>query len=168
MRTKKNGKVLRKVEAEECYARIIKHIDGTFQEAILCGSYRRENLFLNDLDIVVLRLEGFHSKVGEMGIFGNGDKKISGELTNFLGKEFEGVHVDFYMASLADMGAQKLTWTGSMKFNIRCRAIAKLRGWKLNQYGLFDINGVLISNTEEGILGMLNLEEYNEPYKRVS
>jgi DNA polymerase (family 10) len=44
---------------------------------------------------------------------------------------------DFFVTTAAERAFALYHYTGPRSFNIRTRALAKKRGWRLNQYGLF-------------------------------
>ena len=115
-----------------------------FTKTMICGSIRRKCSVVHDIDIVVVP-----DNTPEFGkFFLLGRKKLSRK--DCL------VPIEIYVASEQDWGSQILMWTGSMKFNIRCRARAKALGWKLSQYGLADEYGnVFESTSEERIMNYL-------------
>ena len=49
--------------------------------------------------------------------------------------------VDFFLARAAERPFALMHFTGSAAYNIRVRAHAKARGWRLNQYGVFEAGG---------------------------
>jgi DNA polymerase (family 10) len=48
------------------------------------------------------------------------------------------LRVDLFLASAAEKPFALYHYTGPSQYNIRTRALAKRRGWLLNQYGVFD------------------------------
>ena len=57
--------------------------------------------------------------------------------------------VDFFLALGAELPYALYHLTGGRRYNIRIRALAKKRGWKLSQYGLFDRRtGARVAATE--------------------
>ena len=79
----------------------------------------------------------------------SGPTKISGSKN--------GRQVDIRIVPAADFGATMLHATGSAEFNKECRRLAIAKGWKLNEYGLFDENGICISKDEHEILDKIGL-----------
>ena len=88
----------------------------------------------------------------------SGPTKISGVKS--------GRQVDIRIVPIDDYGALLLHATGSADFNKECRRLAIKKGWKLNEYGLFDANGVCLSKSETEILDMLGLG-WVEPKDRI-
>lgn len=111
-----------------------------FTKTMICGSIRRKCPLVHDIDIVVVP-----DTTPEFAkFFLQGRKKLSRK--DCL------VPLELYIASDYDWGSQILMWTGSMQFNIKCRAKAKSFGWKLNQYGLFDSGGKVIESQSEDVI----------------
>ena len=115
----------------------------------VAGSYRRgKTEGLHDVDIVIVNPL-------------SGAKK---EQITVLGEQ-----VDFFYCTPDELGPMYMTWTGSMEFNIMCRAKAKRMGLKFTQYGITDLGSGerKDDNTEEGILELLNIDKkYLDPEKR--
>lgn len=118
--------------------------------AYIVGSARREKPFLKDLDILVVVkdsavdsrtiLESLHihpsgaRSVRIMDSYSRGPRRRS-TIIRFGGKKYR---VDFFLAFESELPYALYHHTGSSQYNIRIRAHAKARGWKLNQYGLFE------------------------------
>jgi len=64
-----------------------------------------------------------------------------------------------------EWGAALLYFTGSKNFNIRMRNAAIAKGWKLNEYGLWDGDKLIAGKTEEEIFEALGWE-FVEPTAR--
>jgi DNA polymerase (family 10) len=70
-----------------------------------------------------------------------------------------GLDVDLRVVSEESFGAALAYFTGSKDHNIQMRELAIKKGWKLNEYGLFDKNEKMIAGrTEEEIYEALDLE----------
>jgi DNA polymerase (family 10) len=134
------------------------HLTGVISQAIVCGSIRRERPEVGDVDIVVIGNEHFDERLVQLcGVQKNGKPA-----RKFL---YDGVQIEFYPATLEDFGAQRLMWTGSKEFNIRCRKAAQKKGILLNQYGAW-IDGKRIAGaTEEEVLKAIGID-YLDPVDR--
>jgi len=80
-----------------------------------------------------------------------------------------GMQIDFMFSRPEEIEPMMLHFTGSKMFNIFCRSDAKKRGWKLNQYGLYDVRNMLgspVALTEEGILTALGRYWFIDPKRR--
>jgi len=110
----------------------------------LAGSARRgKQSGLHDLDLIYIgkeiptNLPGFEYNVV-------GDRIVRGK--------YQGELIDIYRCEAEEYGAMLLYLTGPKMYNIKMRAKAKHKGFKLNQYGLFNLDGKrIVSKTEEAI-----------------
>jgi DNA polymerase (family 10) len=130
---------------------------GLFQRIELAGSLRRGKETVGDLDIL-----GISSRPEEAArafctlpeveeILAQGPKKSSVKLSG-------GLQADLRIVPEESFGAAWQYFTGSKAHNIRLRERAVARGWKLNEYGLFDENDqMLAGRTEEEIYKALGL-----------
>jgi DNA polymerase (family 10) len=130
---------------------------GLFQRIELAGSLRRGKETVGDLDIL-----GISSRPEEAArafctlpeveeILAQGSKKSSVKLSG-------GLQADLRIVPEESFGAAWQYFTGSKAHNIRLRERAVARGWKLNEYGLFDENDqMLAGRTEEEIYKALGL-----------
>jgi DNA polymerase (family 10) len=68
--------------------------------------------------------------------------------------------VDVRLVQEQQYGAALLYFTGSKEHNVKLRERAKQKGWKLNEYGLFDLKShrQLAGRTEEQIYALLGLQ----------
>lgn len=111
---------------------------------IAAGSYRRRDPVLKDLDLVsTVPLEQAFQDIVETGekknqfrvrgIYAKGEFKTA-FVVEFLKRN---IRVDLFYTDEEDLAPALMHWTGNKTFNIMCRAAAKRKGMKLNQYGLF-------------------------------
>ena len=122
----KAAKIIKKVE---------KHIKPFVDRQMACGSYRRGAQMIGDIDFVVIPKEGVtlpQMLPPNEGINWVGDNKAQVVI--------DGEKVDFKVTTPDAWGATILYFTGPADFNIKYRWMAKKRGMKLNEYGLFDRN----------------------------
>jgi len=120
------------------------------------GSLRRGRETVGDLDLLVTghNLGGLADhflkfpRIGQVLV--KGEDKASVKLTN-------GLQVDVRMLAPESYGAALQYFTGSKEHNVALRDRAKRRGWKLSEYGLFEGEQVLASQTEEEIYAKLGL-----------
>ena len=120
------------------------------------GSLRRGRETVGDLDLLVTgrNLGGLADhflkfpRIGQVLV--KGEDKASGKLSN-------GLQVDVRMLAPESYGAALQYFTGSKEHNVALRDRAKRRGWKLSEYGLFEGEKVLASQTEEEIYAKLAL-----------
>jgi DNA polymerase (family 10) len=138
----------------------IRGIKGV-ERAELAGSLRRRKETVGDLDIIILAspksrktvVAAFTRMQGVARVIAAGEAKAS-----VVMKE-PSIQVDIRLVSPHEFGAALLYFTGSKEHNIHLRIMAKERGWKINEYGLFDASSGrrLAGQTEEGIYQKLGL-----------
>ncbi len=102
------------------------------------GSYRRGKETIGDLDIVVESADGAEvmDRLGELPdsekVLARGDTKMSVRLGR-------GLQVDLRIVPEKSYGAALVYFTGSKQHNIVLRGLAKDRGLKINEYGVFRV-----------------------------
>lgn len=160
-----------------------KEIDKLDDSIIIqiCGSYRRQKLTSNDIDVLVTTpFILTESKKDEENII----KKIVKKLhdINFLIDDITPQATDKYMGfSKFEKNPIRridirfipfLSWypavlyfTGSKEFNVIMRNIAKKKGYKLNEYGLYKNNKNIYVESEKEIFDILEMK-YLEPQER--
>lgn len=116
-------------------------------EIVTVGSVRRGNETSGDLDILAsgadASLADVFTKFPQVErILGNGGTKASILLRG-------GFQADLRIVAPDQRGAALQYFTGSKAHNIALRDRALERGWKLNEYGLFDENERSIAGTTE-------------------
>ena len=122
---------------------------------LVCGSVRREAARVGDIDVLVVPNAGTAQWLRDIG-WDVTEAKAFGFVDD--------VAIDVYFTEDSTWGPMVAFLTGSQYENIRLRASAKSRGWKLSQYGLFDEEGSRVDdNTEESIYAFLD-----KPYKNPS
>ena len=68
-----------------------------------------------------------------------------------------GLQVDLRVVANSSYGAALMYFTGSKAHNIALRRLANDRGWKLNEYGLFEGERLLAGESEEEVYQKLGL-----------
>ncbi|MEM4271037.1 MAG: nucleotidyltransferase domain-containing protein, partial [Candidatus Pacearchaeota archaeon] len=137
-------------EAEKIAKNIITELKKLKEvsEAVPAGSLRRKKSTIGDIDIVIKteKPEQVLKKFVKMKFV----KKVLG-----IGKEKaivitqHGIQADARVFTEEEFGAGLLYFTGDKGHNIWLRKIAIKKGWKLNEYGLFDKNGKRIAGRSE-------------------
>jgi DNA polymerase (family 10) len=105
--------------------------------ATICGSYRRNLPVLNDIDIMV-PMEHFDDLLVRLNVlvYMRGPVRCSGFVR--VGRAYVQVDVCAYVP--ASYACMLMYFTGSRAFNIKMRAIAKKKGFCLNQNGLYKLS----------------------------
>ena len=144
-------------------AQRLSEIEGVV-DAIPCGSMRRFSETIGDVDIVVAttRPEEVAKTVLAFpeahDVVGSGDTK-----TSFLTRE--GLQVDIRTVAPAQLGSALLYFTGSKAHNIQLRQRAIDRGWLLSEYGLFEDDEVVASESEAEIYSALEMQFVPPPLR---
>lgn len=144
--------------ADEYVRALIAHLQSVQGVRHLepAGSYRRGKDTVGDLDFVCVaddpgaaadRLTSFD---GVEQVLGRGETKTSVRLAT-------GVQVDLRLVPAESFGAAWLYFTGSKQHNIVLRGMAKDRGLKLNEYGLFRGDKLVAGRTEKDVYAALDL-----------
>lgn len=151
-------KRLRLMDAEhiaEPLIAYIREIDGV-KDAVIAGSYRRQKETVGDLDILVTAKRG--SDVMDRFVeYDEVDNVVSKGTTRSTVILQSGFHVDLRVVEEVSYGAALFYFTGSKAHNIALRKRAIDRGWKLNEYGLFEDDERIAGKTEEEVYGELDL-----------
>ncbi len=141
----------------------------------ISGSYRREKPFSNDIDVLVSHSTNYiHKFIDKL----KKKKFIIDDLTPEYDVKYMGYckykynpvrRLDVKYVPPESYYTALVHFTGSVYFNTQIRELAKHLGYKLNEYGLYQIkNDVLIKlqiNSEKDIFDILGLE-YIEPKLR--
>jgi DNA polymerase (family X) len=123
----------------------------------VAGSLRRSRDTVGDIDLLAVTGDGravcahfgrYSNAVERIGV---GDKRASLVLQ-------EGIQADLRVVPAASAGAALLYFTGSKSHNIALRQLAIDRGWKLNEYGLFEGTTSIAGRTEESVYDALGLQ----------
>ncbi|MFH0929669.1 MAG: DNA polymerase/3'-5' exonuclease PolX [Candidatus Moraniibacteriota bacterium] len=118
------------------------------QKIITCGSIRRRKETVGDIDILATAknsseiMEYFVSMPSVEKVIANGETKSSVWLDN-------GINADLRVVPEKSFGAAMQYFTGNKDHNVELRKIAIKKGWKLNEYGLFDKNNKQIAGKNE-------------------
>lgn len=121
------------------------------------GSIRRRKEDVGDIDLSVDLLPNVTPSDLRKELQKIDPEMRGGDVQMYM--EFMGLVVNIYiLQDPKSMGALMATITGPSFRNVFYRKLAKSKGWKLSQYGLFDENDKLIANTERGIAKALNKE----------
>jgi DNA polymerase (family X) len=130
----------------------LKHVE----QIQMAGSYRRGRETVGDLDVLVVsqkpgevmdRLGGWGA-VAE--VLARGETKMSVRLAG-------GLQVDLRVVPAESFGAALQYFTGSKEHNVVLRGMAKSRGLKINEYGVFRGEKYIAGKTEEDVYGTLGL-----------
>jgi DNA polymerase/3'-5' exonuclease PolX len=147
----------------------------------LCGSYRRQKAFSNDIDVLISKKDTFsqsktqnhlerfvnklkspmkHNDSKPLLIDHMTDKKIKTKYMGFC-KYLDNPprRIDIRFIPYDSYPSALMYFTGSAELNKKMRNIAKSKGYKLSEYGLFDKNDKRIKvSSERDIFHALGME----------
>lgn len=131
----------------------------TVSDAVVAGSIRRKKETIGDIDIICITTAANQKKTAKaisqlpliQKIIAAGNTKLS-----FIITDHE-LQVDVRIVNEEEAGAALLYFTGSKEHNIQLRTLARNKGWKINEYGVFDetTGKCLAGKTEEEIYSLL-------------
>ncbi len=156
-------------EAEVFAQQIREHLRPcvTIRQLEIAGSFRRGRETVGDLDVLVDStdpkevMDRFAALGSIETVLGRGDTKMSVRLGS-------GLQIDLRIVPAQSFGAALQYFTGSKDHNVILRGLAKDRGLKINEYGVFRVTGneqdtgpnageYLAGRTEKEVYATLNL-----------
>jgi DNA polymerase/3'-5' exonuclease PolX len=155
--------------------KILEGLKILSEKHIIAGSYRRMKPTSKDIDLIIKHKEftlessnNLIEKINKNKIFKIVHVYASGaqKMGVIIQKDNKYYKMDIFAAT-KNYTFMLLFGTGSYKFNIMMRAIAKKRGYLLNQHGLFNSeNGQQIQvKNEKHLFNILNIK-YRDPQNR--
>lgn len=120
------------------------------------GSYRRSRETIGDLDILVAASDG-SCVVDHFVEYGSVDEVIARGSTKSSVRLKNDIQVDLRLLSPDSFGAGLQYFTGSQAHNIRLRTLAKKKGLKVSEYGVFRGNKRIAGKVEEEVYSALGL-----------
>jgi len=117
-------------------------------DVLVAGSLRRGKETIGDIDILVVSkkpksiMEAFVKLPLVSRILAQGETKSSVVLKN-------GMQADLRVVPRKSFGAASHYFTGAKDHNIHIRQMAQKKGWKVNEYGIFDSKGRQIGGETE-------------------
>tara|TARA_R110001599_G_scaffold29011_7_gene99714 strand:+ start:2918 stop:6484 length:3567 start_codon:yes stop_codon:yes gene_type:complete len=146
-----------RAKADKIVTKVENYLRPMVDKMMACGSYRRGAQMIGDIDFVIIPKEGYtlpNMLPPNEGINWVGENKAQVII--------DGEKVDLKVTTPAAWGATVLYFTGPADFNIKYRWMAKRKGLKLSEYGLFD------RNTEQYLAGATEADIFTalgRPYK---
>ena len=140
--------------------RIFNQLKPFSKKIEIVGSIRRKEKNPVDIDIVLIpkdriQLEEFLKRKGKF--MQGGEKKSRWRI--------EGVNVELYYTNEEEWGAALLAYSSKFGAGIGLRMVAKRKGFKLNQHGLFKKGKRIAGKTEQEIYHALG-RKWKSPGKR--
>ena len=132
-------------EAEGHFQKLSSFFDALGIGVGMAGSLRRGKSTVGDLDLLSTdgrAMEALKGCPGVATVLESGQKRTSVKLE-------DGVQVDLRVFTEEEYGAALVYFTGSKDHDIALRNMAIQKGWKLNEYGLFDKAGERLAGRTE-------------------
>ncbi len=145
-------------QADQHAGEILAHLQGcpAVEQLAAAGSYRRGKDTVGDLDFLAVARDS-RAVMDHFGRFDDladvllrGDTKMSIRLSG-------GLQVDLRVVPAESFGAALQYFTGSQAHNIVLRTMAKERGLKINEYGVFRGEKAIAGRSEEEVYAALDL-----------
>lgn len=145
-------------EADVIVADLSEHLKSCrgIQQMAWAGSYRRGRETVGDLDLLVTShqvaevMDDFGSYASVAEVLARGDTKMSVRLSS-------GLQVDLRVVPEESFGAALQYFTGSKEHNVILRGMAKDRGLKINEWGVYRGEEWIAGHTEEEVYAQLGL-----------
>ncbi|TWI79283.1 DNA polymerase (family 10) [Lacibacter cauensis] len=159
-------------EAEQIANKLVEQVRSIpgVQRAELAGSLRRRKETIGDIDLVITTDAKDRKKIVRKLIALPGIEKVIAAGTTKISIVLAPKHiqVDARIVRDDEFGAAMLYFTGSKEHNIQLRSIARERGLKINEYGIFTKQGKRVAGaTEQEMYNYLGLH-YIPPEQRVN
>lgn len=144
--------------ADEIVQELLAHFQEceSVERIEAAGSYRRGKETVGDLDFLALAddatavMDHFAAFRGIGKTLLRGDTKMSVRLE-------AGIQVDLRVVPAESFGAAMQYFTGSQAHNVVLRGMAKARGLKINEYGVFRGDEQIAGDDEAGVYAALDL-----------
>lgn len=149
-------------KADEVVQSLREHLEKckSLEQLEFAGSYRRCRETVGDLDMLVVskKPDEIMDRLAKYGavaeVLARGDTKMSVRLGT-------GLQVDLRVVPAESFGAALQYFTGSKDHNVRLRGMAKDKGLKINEYGVYRVQGdketYIAGRTERDVYATLNL-----------
>lgn len=134
------------------------HLRGTpgAKQVVVAGSFRRGRESVGDLDVLVTAAPGAEV-MQRFAAYDEVRERLSSGETRSSAVLRCGLQVDVRLVAEESYGSALQYFTGSRSHNIALRRIARERGLKLNEYGVFQGDRRIAGDTEESVYRALGL-----------
>ncbi len=121
------------------------------------GSYRRRKETVGDMDILVVS-NNAKNTMEHFVKYKDVDEVVSKGETRSTVILKSGLQVDLRAMSAGQYGSALLYFTGSKEHNVAIRKIARGKGYKISEYGIFKGNKKLAGKTEEEVYKEIGMQ----------
>lgn len=158
----RSEKRMRWADAEQIVQSLLTHMwqCEAISQLEPAGSFRRGKETVGDIDLLVDATDAA-AVMDHFGAYADIDETIARGDTKISVRLVDGPQVDLRVVPTESFGAALQYFTGSKEHNVTLRSIAKERGLKVNEWGLFRVDGedeeYLAGATEAGVYAGLDL-----------
>ena len=151
-------------DANDFVQPLVQYLTKELKDIMVAGSYRRRQETIGDIDILATSsdpekaMEHFILYDETVEILARGKTKSSIRLRS-------GLQIDLRIVEKRSYGSALFYFTGSKAHNIAIRKLAIEKGFKVNEYGIFNGKKQIAGKTEEEVYHALGLQ-YVEPELR--
>lgn len=144
--------------AEDFATGLVNHLKSApdIVQVIVAGSFRRRKETVGDLDILATSADGM-AAIEHFVAYDEVETVLSKGSTRSTVRLKAGIQVDLRVVSEDSFGAALHYFTGSKAHNIAVRKRLQQKGWKLNEYGIFDGDKKIGGRTEEEVFRAADL-----------
>ena len=144
--------------AEEIAAPLLRYLEQCkgVRRVIIAGSFRRREETIGDLDILVTAARGAHV-IEAFAAYDEVSEVVSKGGTRSTVRLRSGIQVDLRVVPKVSYGAALHYFTGSKAHNIAVRKLAAKRGYKINEYGVFEDDRRIAGKTEQEVFASVGL-----------
>ncbi|MGC8852753.1 MAG: DNA polymerase/3'-5' exonuclease PolX [Hydrogenobacter sp.] len=160
-KSKERMTLIEAFEIGQEYLNYLKELKGITEKVELAGSLRRRKETVGDIDILVSAPRQNWSKIHEHFVSFHGVKEVllKGETKSSVILE-NARQVDLRTVEPHQWGSALQYFTGSKEHNIRIRDIAKSKGLKISEYGVFkaDTDQWIGGSSEEEVYELIGMQ----------
>ncbi len=129
-------------DADRIAQEVLEHLRAckSIEKMEMAGSYRRGRETVGDLDVLVVSqdaqeiMDRFSELPDLVSVTARGETKMSIRIHS-------GLQIDLRVVAAKSFGAALQYFTGSKDHNVTVRGMARQRGLKINEYGVFQVDG---------------------------
>lgn len=155
------GRRLALLPAAEVADRLVAELRAaaSVQAIAVAGSFRRRRETVGDLDVLVTAPDGPRVMDAFVALPEVREVRMKGPTKSTVVLA-DGLQVDLRVVEPAAFGAALQYFTGSKDHNVRLRALARDRGLKINEYGVFRGDERVAGATEAEVYATVGLPEF--------
>jgi DNA polymerase (family 10) len=148
----------RLIEAEEIASSLVDYLKQSpgIRDIVIAGSYRRRKETVGDLDILITASRG-SSLMERFTEYDEVEEIVSKGKTRATVRLRSGLSVDLRVVPQVSYGAALVYFTGSKAHTIAVRTIGVKKGYKINEYGVFEGDKRIASKTEKAVYAAVDL-----------